>query len=96
LISKKIEFYISPCLNATVRVQHMHQDHYLTIPVSAHNSQTLAWQIYIGLGYTVSDTKKWPLRARLSFDFGGQGFWIRKESRVEKCENAISEMSRVM
>jgi len=33
---------------------------------------------------TVSDAKKRPLRAGLSFGFGGQGFWIRKEGRVEK------------
>ena len=44
---------------------------------------------------TVSDTKKRPVRAGLSFDFGGQGFWIRKESRVKKRKNAMSENVRV-
>ena len=46
-------------------------------------------------GTTVSDTKKRPLRAGLNFDFGSLGFWIRKESGVEKRKNAISEIPRV-
>jgi hypothetical protein len=62
------------------------------LPTSTLYYEHISFKLMIGT--TVSDTKKRPLRARLSFDFGGQGFRIRKESMVKKRKNAMSENSR--